>query len=76
MCGASLGHHQTGIIYLPHHVKFEATKNPVGIIKPGLRSTTSDSRAVRLAIVARYSLGLNEAGTDRALGGLFWRRGS
>jgi hypothetical protein len=27
-CGASLGHHQTGIIYLPHHVKFEATKSP------------------------------------------------
>jgi hypothetical protein len=43
--GASLGHHQTGIIYLPHHVKFEATKRPVGTIQPGVRRPLSDSWA-------------------------------
>jgi len=54
MRGASLERHQTATIYLPHHVNFEATKDPAEIIKPGLRSATLDSRAVRLAIAARY----------------------
>jgi hypothetical protein len=55
----------------PASRQFRGNKKP-GIIKLGLGSTTSVSRAVRLTIVARYSLRLNrgskEVSTSRMLG--------
>jgi hypothetical protein len=57
--GASLEHHQTGRICLPHRVKFEATKSPGCLVPTGAEETSIGHSGVRDTIVARVSLRVN-----------------